>query len=163
MEFGWSESGTAPRLRSRLPNLNLLPAELLPAPLPWLTAGLALFALGLLMLLYALFYMKAYTDLELGALRDRLSNAQQVATGLGLPADGPNPALPPGTLEDWAELRARQVDCASVFHHVATGPTGAQVSGVSQAGYTVSIAGEAATPNDANQFLQKLRDSGLFA
>ena len=28
MELGWADS--APRLRSRLPNLNLLPAELLP-------------------------------------------------------------------------------------------------------------------------------------
>jgi len=110
MEFGWSESGTAPRLRSRLPNLNLLPVELLPAPLPWLTAGLGLFACGLVMLLYALFYMKSYTDLELQALRERLSAAQQVARELGLPADGSAAALTPGTLEDWAELRARQVE-----------------------------------------------------
>src|SRR5688572_10050939 len=163
MEFGWSESESAPRLRSRLPNLNLLPQELLPAPLPWLTAGLALLALGLLMLLYALFYMRSYTDLELQALRARLSNGQQVARELGLPVDGSTVALPPGTLEDWAELRARQVDWASVFNVVATGLGAVQLSTVSQAGYTVSIAGEAATSNDANLFLQKLRDSGLFA
>lgn len=163
MESGWSLDEAAPRLRSRLPNLNLLPAELVPMPLPWLTAGLALFALGLLMLLYALFYMKAYTDLELGALRDRLTTAQQVARELGLPADGGTAALPSGTLEDWAELRARQVDWASVFSTIASGLGAVQVSGVQQAGYTVSIAGEAATANDANQFLQKLRDSGLFA
>jgi hypothetical protein len=163
MEFGWSESGTAPRLRSRLPNLNLLPVELLPAPLPWLTAGLGLFACGLVMLLYALFYMKSYTDLELQALRDRLSSAQQVARELGLPVDGSAAALPPGTLEDWAELRARQVDWAAVFGLVAAGPGAVQVGNVSQAGYTVSIAGEAATAGDANAFLQKLRDSGLFA
>src|SRR5437867_1657469 len=44
MELGWAE--TSPRLRSRLPNLNLLPAELLPTPLPWLTAGLVLLSIA---------------------------------------------------------------------------------------------------------------------
>src|ERR687888_592474 len=122
MEYGWAES--APRLRSRLPNLNLLPAELLPTPLPWLTAGLALFALGLVMLVYALFYMRSYTDLELQALRERLGQDQEVARQLGLPAEAlaPGaPALPAGTLEDWAELRARQVDWAAVFATIASG------------------------------------------
>src|SRR5687767_11385129 len=161
MEYGWAES--APRLRSRLPNLNLLPSELLPTPLPWLTAGLLLLALGLLMLLYALFYVKSYTDLELQALRERLANGQQVARELGLPVDGSTAALPPGTLEDWAELRARQVDWASVFNVVATGLGPVQLANVSQAGYTISIAGEAPTAADANTFLQRLRDSGLFA
>jgi hypothetical protein len=163
MDHGWSESGTAPRLRSRLPNLNLLPAELLPTPLPWLTVGLTCFAVGLVMLLYALFYMKSYTDLELQALRDRYMTAQQIARELGLPVEGSGVALPPGTLEDWAELRARQVDWAAVFGTIATGSGAVQVSHVSQAGYTVSIAGEATTAGDANAFLQKLRDSGLFA
>src|SRR5262245_23121267 len=165
MEYGWAES--APRLRSRLPNLNLLPAELLPTPLPWLTAGLALFAFGLLMLLYALFYMKSYTDLELQALRERLAEAQEVARQLGLPADALAPgasALPAGTLEDWAELRARQVDWGAVFATLAAGVgPNVQVNGLSQAGYTVSVQGEAQSAADANAFLQRLRDSGLFA
>ncbi|HEY3080805.1 MAG TPA: PilN domain-containing protein, partial [Chloroflexota bacterium] len=165
MEYGWAES--APRLRSRLPNLNLLPAELLPTPMPWLTAGLALFAFGLVMLLYALFYMKSYTDLELQALRDRLAEGQEVARQLGLPADALSAgaqALPPGALEDWAELRARQVDWAAVFGALAAGPgPNLQVTGLSQAGYTVSVQGEAQSAAEANAFLQRLRDSGLFA
>ena len=165
MEYGWAES--APRLRSRLPNLNLLPIELLPTPLPWLTAGLALFAFGLLMLLYALFYMKSYTDLELQALRTRLAEDQEVARQLGLPAEALGPgaaALPPGTLEDWAELRARQVDWSAVFATLAAGlGPSVQVTGLSQAGYTVSVSGEAATAAEANTFLKRLRDSGLFA
>src|SRR5687768_2172407 len=121
MELGWAES--APRLRSRLPNLNLLPAELLPAPLPWLTAGLLLLALGLLSMLYALFYMRSYAELEVEALRARQAQAQEVARELGLPVHhiGPNGelALPPGALEDWAEVRARQVDWSAVFNAVA--------------------------------------------
>src|SRR5215210_277794 len=159
MELGWAES--APRLRSRLPNLNLLPAELLPTPLPWLTAGLVLLSLGLLMLLYALFYMKSYADLETEALRARLTDGQAALRAYGLPVDAVGPdgqlLLPPGTVEDWAELRARQVDWSAVFGAVANNlaPT-VQLSGLSQAGYTVSVAGEAASAQDANTFLQKL-------
>jgi hypothetical protein len=166
MELGWADS--APRLRSRLPNLNLLPAELLPTPLPWLTAGLVLLSLGLLSLLYALFYMREYTAYEVEALRGRLADGQTALRAYGLPVDAVGPdgqlLLPPGTLEDWAELRARQVDWAAVFGTVAAnaGPA-VQISGLSQTGYTVSIAGDAATTQDANNLLQKLRDSGLFA
>src|SRR4051794_21888813 len=123
MEFGWAEH--APRVRSRLPNLNLLPAELLPVPLPWLTAGLVLLATGLVMLLYALFYMRSYTDLEIAAYRERYAAKEQTARQLGLPIDalGPNgqPALPPGTLEDWAELKSRQINWPALFTAIASG------------------------------------------
>lgn len=166
MELGWAES--APRLRSRLPNLNLLPAELLPAPLPWLTAGLLLLAVGLLSMLWSLFYMRSYTDLEVAALQGRLDQAQGVARELGLPIQqiGPNGELilPSGTLEDWAEVRARQVDWSAVFNAVANGAgPNVQVTGLGQTGYTVSVAGEASSLADANAFLQRLRESGLFA
>src|SRR5436305_153600 len=110
MEYGWADSAPG-RLRSRLPNLNLLPADLLPVPIPWLTGGLVLLATGLVMLLYALFYMRSYTDMEIAAYRNRLTSAQDQARQLGLPVDATGEAagLPPGVLEDWAELRARQV------------------------------------------------------
>src|SRR5436305_5001138 len=112
MESGWAEH--APRVRSRLPNLNLLPAELLPVPLPWLTAGLVLLGLGLVMLLYALFYMRSYTDLEIAAYRARAADAQQTAQQLGILVEG-SQALAPGVLDDWAGLKARQVDWGSVL------------------------------------------------
>lgn len=159
-EFGWSD--TAPRLRSRLPNLNLLPADLLPAPLPWLTWGLALVGLGLLAMLYGLFYLQRYTLLENAALRDRLTVAQEAAKQLGLPIEG-EAALPPGVLEDWAELRARQVDWGAVLGVVMTSAPGVQLGSVTQAGYGVAVAGEADSAGTANAYLQKLRDSGLFA
>ncbi|HZR00121.1 MAG TPA: hypothetical protein VFC93_15040 [Chloroflexota bacterium] len=166
MEYGWADSAPS-RLRSRLPNLNLLPAELLPAPLPWLTAGLVLLGLGMVMLLYALFYMRSYTDLEIAAYRGRLAASQDAARQLGIPIDAVGPdgqlALPPGLLEDWAELKAREINWPALLGAIAGAAARVNVSGVTQTGYTLSIAGDAASSADANDFLQKLRDSGLFA
>lgn len=166
MEFGWAEN--ARRLRTRLPNMNLTPVDLLPPPLPWLAVGLAAIVVGLLGLGYALFYVRAYTDLEVQALSARQKVAQSLAHDLGLPVDEIGGVLgsrlPSGTLEDWAELRARQIDWAGLFAVLvnAMGPH-VRLGGVNQAGYALSISGEASSSIEANAYLQRLRDSSFFS
>src|SRR5207245_11489105 len=116
----------------------------------------ALVALGLLLMLYALFYLRSYTALETEALGERLRQGSAAAQQLGLPAE--EAALPPGTLEDWAELRARQVDWSALFAAVLNGAGGAvHLSGLTQRGYTASIAGQADPAPDADAYPHQLR------
>ncbi|MBM4418655.1 MAG: discoidin domain-containing protein [Chloroflexi bacterium] len=166
MQQGWAR--VAPGRWTRMPSLNLLPRELQRRVQPWVTIGLLLAIVGLLLVGYAMFYIRGYGELEVRALGERRSVAESIARDLGLPVDirAGTPGglgLPVGVLEDWAELRSRQIDWGGVLA-VIVNALGQQVrlGGINQAGYTLSIWGEAATADEATAYVGRLRDSGFF-
>src|SRR5579884_1220776 len=66
------------RSRPRVIDLNLIPAEYRRPPFPLLTAGLTLLLVGGLVVLYAAFYAKSYSDLEVAQLSTRVSQARTI-------------------------------------------------------------------------------------
>src|SRR5438067_1735487 len=121
------------RFRPRLIDLNLIPLEYRRRAFPLVTTGLALLVVGGLILLYAAYYAKAYSDLEIGALSKRVSQAQ----GLVQSATGDPSALARrdqlrAMRDDYAVLKQRQVNWGDVFQTIGDTPPGVVVKSVGQ-------------------------------
>lgn len=157
-------SSPATKSRPRLIDLNLIPPEYRRRPFPIVTAGLAMLALGSLVLLYAIFYAKAYSDLEVSSLNARVAQARSVVQS----ATGDSAAVAQqdklrAMRDDFHRLTDRQIHWGDVFQVVGAVPDGVIVKSASQSGFGVTITGSAANAAAASRYLEQLRGSGLFA
>src|SRR5690348_16115855 len=133
MHYGASSPLARPRARSI--DLNVIPPEYRVRPFPYISAGLAALVVGGLLLLYAVFYSKAYSDLEVQKLQGRVAQAQTaVAVATVDPAADRQRQQLAGMRDDYRTLAERQVDWASVFQTIAAAPSGVQIQGVAQSG-----------------------------
>jgi Tfp pilus assembly protein PilN len=147
----------------QLVDLNLVPAEYRPKPFPVVTVGLGLLVVGSLVLLYALFYAKTYSDLEINALNLRIIQAQQVVqSATGDPTTLGQREQLRAMRDDYRVLAQRQINWGDVFQTVGDVPPGIILNTVNQAGFGVSVTGSAANETTAAAYLEKLRQSGLF-
>src|SRR5438093_3291474 len=153
----------ANRFRPRLVDLNLVPPEYRRRVFPLVTTGLALLVVGGLMLLYAAYYAKAYSDLELVALGKRVSQAQiLVQSATGDPAALSRREQLRTMRDDYQVLKQRQVNLGDVFQTIGDAPPGVVVKTVGQSGFGVTVMGASISAAAAARYLDQLRNSGLF-
>ena len=156
-------SSPATRSRPRLVDLNLIPPEYRRRPFPVLTSGLALLALGSLLLLYAIFYAKSYSDLEVSGLSTRVSQARAIVqTATGDPAALAQREKLQAMRDDYQILAQRQVHWGDVFQTIGDVPPGVVVKSASQAGFGITITGSAIDQDAAARYVNQLESSGLF-
>ena len=158
MQFG----AATPR---RLIDLNVIPREFRRRQFPVLTTGLAFVLVGSLLLLYGLFYLKSYADLEITAFRSRIASAQEAVQAASADEEAAKQAAQryAGQRADYRVLAERQVRWSSILEAVSSPPAGVTVREISQAGYTVSILGSAPEFAQASAFLEALRATNLFS
>jgi Tfp pilus assembly protein PilN len=156
-------SSPAARSRPRLIDLNLIPAEYRRRPFPLLTTGLGLLVLGSLLLLYAVFYAKTYSDLEVSRLATRVSQAQAIVqTANGNPTALAQQEKLRAMSKDYQTLAERQIHWGDVFQTIADVPPGVVLKSVGQAGFGITINGSAIDQATAARYVDQLRNSGLF-
>ncbi|HLH73117.1 MAG TPA: PilN domain-containing protein, partial [Chloroflexota bacterium] len=156
-------SSPANRPRPRLVDLNLVPAEYRRKPFPIVTVGLSLFTLGALLLLYALYYARSYSNLEIAQLSARVAQGQAIVqTATGDPAALARQDKLRAMRDDYQVLAQRQINWGDVFQTIADVPSGVLVRSASQAGFGVTINGSAINQEAAANYLQQLKNSGLF-
>jgi|GEM_PF-6498115 len=158
--------GASSSSRKNLPrfvDLNLVPREYRATGFPFLTIGLALFLLGGLIIGYLLYYAKSYSDLEVSALSKRITQAQTVVqTATGDPAAQATAQRERALQSDYAILKLRQINWGDVLQVIGATPSGVTVKSLSQAGYGVTVTGSAANEAAVAQYLEQLKNSGLF-
>lgn len=161
MIFGSPRSSAPPR--AQFIDLNLVPPEYRRREFPYVTAGLALLLVGLLVLLYSLLYAKTYGDYEIQALSTRVAEGQAVVqTATGDPAALARREQLRAMRDDYQALKPRQVAWGDVFQVIAAAPPGIIVRDVSQSGFGVTITGSAQSQSAAARYLDQLRGSDLF-
>lgn len=149
--------------RPQFIDLNLVPLEFRPRPFPILTVGLSVLLVGCAVLLYAIFYAKTYTDLEIDQLGSRVAQAQTVVvSATGDPAALAHQEQLRALRDDFKTLVQRQINWGDVFQVVGDVPDGVIVKSASQTGYGVTVTGSAINQAAAATYLDRLKNSGLF-
>ncbi|HLZ08957.1 MAG TPA: PilN domain-containing protein, partial [Chloroflexota bacterium] len=149
--------------RPQLVDLNLVPPEFRPRPFPLLTAGLCSLLIGSLLIVYAIFYAKTYTDLEIDRLGNRVAQAQGVVeAATGDPAALAHQEQLRALRDDYKSLSQRQINWGDVFQVIGDVPDGTIVRTASQTGYGVTVSGSAVNQAAAAAYLDRLKNSGLF-
>src|SRR5258708_7853209 len=109
--------------RPQFVDINLVPLEYRPRPFPILTVGLSVLLLGSALLLYAIFYAKTYTDLEIDQLGNRVAQAQGVVeSATGDPAALAHQEQLRALRDDYKTLSQRQVNWGDVFQVIGDVP-----------------------------------------
>jgi hypothetical protein len=156
---------TSPARNSRpqIVDLNLVPPEYRPRPFPIVSAGLGLLLAGCALLLYATFYAKTYTDLEINRLTSRVSQAETVVkSATGDPAALARQDQLRAMRNDYDVLAQREINWGDVFQTIGDTPPGVAVKSVGQSGFGVTVTGSASNAATAALYLDKLRASNLF-
>jgi hypothetical protein len=161
MFFG--ATSTARNNRPQFVDLNLVPPEYRPRPFPTVSAGLGLLLVGCALMLYAVFYAKTYTDLEINQLNARVNQAETVVkAATGDPVALARQDQLRAMRNDFDVLAQREINWGDVFQTIGDAPPGIAVKSIGQSGYGVTVTGSASNASTAAVYLDKLRASNLF-
>ncbi len=150
--------------RSPRVNLNLLPPEYRPRPLPVMTIGLLLVVLGCVLLAYAAAWLTLYSRNEVSAKEAQVKQGEEVVQrAVAAYSNSVGVAKAAEFREDFRLLRERQLRWSDVFHALLDAPDGMAVDSVTQAGFTITVSGRANDNAIATDYLTRLQNSGLFA
>ena len=154
----------SPRRRPQLVNLNLIPLEFRPRRFPYLTVGLALALAGAVLLLYGLAYLGGRAELEVARLQKGVAQAREVVNAAK--GDATNANLERQRIlaiqDDYRVLTERQISWSLVLDAIAGVPAGVRLDSVEQSGYGLAVRGSAPSYQVAIEYLDRLRESGLF-
>ncbi|MBI2941413.1 MAG: PilN domain-containing protein [Chloroflexi bacterium] len=152
------------RPRQNLLDFNLLPADRRPSGFPLISIGLVLLLAGSVLLLYSVFYQRAYTQQEVSRLQARVNQGQQAvreATGADVATDQQRQRLL-AMHQDYQALAERQIRWSNVLAAILATPPGVSLESLSQSGYTVTLDGTASQSSAVVDYLSRLRDADLF-